>query len=317
MIINTPLGSFKIPSSLIGDDEFAIKIMQNSWEAGALETGGDGTVVLGGGAGATITASGAAMNDLSGVSASIPVPESVDMSDITAVILTAANGSWTPVTWKMDMVGNVAYVDIANLSEGTVTFVGCEASFRDVPDGFWAKSDINTAAAKRFILGVGDNRFDATSDVTRAGFTTILLRVGGYMTMDTNVALPDVSQDNWSYAPLAIGKDMGLITGYQDGSIHGDDAVTRGQAMTMVGRFLRLTGCFEPLSETETSQYLSAFSDAGTLPDWAEQDTALCVKCGIILGSDGKLNFTSNLTRAQCAAIANRLDLALTQTLLP
>jgi hypothetical protein len=73
----------------------------------------------------------------------------------------------------------------------------------------------------------------------------------------------------------------------------------------------------QPLTDAEEEEYLNDFEDAKALPEWARADAALCVKSGIILGTDGRLSYTSNLTRAQCAAIANRLDRVLVETLLP
>jgi hypothetical protein len=61
------------------------------------------------------------------------------------------------------------------------------------------------------------------------------------MTMDEgSVTLPDVNKESWSYEALAIGKNTGLLTGYQDGTVHGDASVNRGEAMVMVGRLVRL-----------------------------------------------------------------------------
>jgi hypothetical protein len=320
MTVETPLGTVHIPSKAADRGGFTVRLTENGSGTTNVPAVADGTdaTVLGGGAGVTVAIDGAVVSASDGMYASIPVPASVNLSDLTAVVLVSQDGSWTPVTWKVDMVGNTAYADIANLAEGTVEFMECRANFSDVPDGHWARDDIGAAASKLFILGVGGDRFNYAGDVTRAGFATILLRVGGYMTMDTEgMELSDVSRDDWSYTPLAIGRDTGLITGYQDGAMHGSDSVTRGQAMTMVGRLLRLTGGITPLTEAETADYLSTYEDAAALPDWAKSDAALCVKYGIILGDGGKLNFTSNLTRAQCAAIANRLNQALTDKLLP
>ena len=52
---------------------------------------------------------------------------------------------------------------------------------------------------------------------------------------------------------------------------------------------------------------LSAFTDAGSVSAWARDAVNFNVSNGLIVGSEGKLNPASNITRAETAAVILRM----------
>ena len=84
----------------------------------------------------------------------------------------------------------------------------------------------------------------------------------------------------------------------------------------MVGRFLRVMGVAQQLTQSEVEEQLRAFSDGAAIPGWARSSVALCVKAGIINGMNGAINGGALLNREQCAAVANRLNRVLVENLL-
>ena len=129
--------------------------------------------------------------------------------------------------------------------------------------------------------------------------------------------LADVSTSHWSYEALAIAKTIALIQGDEQGRMNGEGNITRAQAMTMVGRLLRIMEVGESLTEAQVTERLAAFADGSTMPEWARADAAVCIQYGIILGdSSGNLDSNGILTRAQCAASDNLLYAQLVKNLL-
>ncbi|MNI75426.1 Endo-1,4-beta-xylanase A precursor [compost metagenome] len=80
------------------------------------------------------------------------------------------------------------------------------------------------------------------------------------------------------------------------------------EAMVMVGRILKLINVDSAITESEVNDTLGAFKDDASIPDWAREAVALCIKHGIITGQDQSINPVDALTRAQAAAIAIRLS---------
>lgn len=81
---------------------------------------------------------------------------------------------------------------------------------------------------------------------------------------------------------------LGLIQGDGNGLFRPDDALTRAEFFTFVGRFLTLSGV-----RPKDSAYsdLSQFADAETLPDWAKDHTRLAVGMEIVKGTGTELNW--------------------------
>lgn len=250
------------------------------------------------------------------VKVSVAIPDDVSVSDVTAVMLRDKTGKVTPLPYTLNMIGDEAFVDVLLPDEGEIVLEKCQTGFTDVTRDNWAYDEIMAAAAREIINGVSNGVFDRTSSCTRSSFATILMRTGGMMTQETTTTLPDVAKGAWDYQALAIAKDLGVISGFEDGTIRGGSPVSRTEAMVMVGRFLNVMGVAQQLSDAEVEELLKAFSDGASIPAWARSSVALCVKAGIINGMNGAINGSGSLTREQCAAIANRIDGVIVENLL-
>ena len=99
------------------------------------------------------------------------------------------------------------------------------------------------------ISGYEDNTFRPQNDVTRAEAVKIILNAIGYS--DENMAefgldyasgsqeetirqCADYNPNHWANAYLQRGVDMGIISGFEDGTLHPDDNVTVEQLYTML-----------------------------------------------------------------------------------
>ncbi|WP_143810210.1 S-layer homology domain-containing protein [Paenibacillus sp. MY03] len=244
----------------------------------------------------------------------VAIPNGVSLRELTSVMLVSADGNWTPVPWELVMVNGKAYADVALTGLGSLYFLSGTTEFSDVPDAFWGKAGIGEAASKLLVMGKGQGKFDPNGRVTRAEFPTMLLRAAGLMTQGSDASFPDVASGAWYYRSVGIASKLGLVTGMEDGSYAPAQTLTRLQGMAMIGRLLERYDAEGRPAEAEIASLLARYGDGSSVPEWARASVALAVKHGIIGGdSNGNLNTNGELSRAQAALIATRLQQWLTE----
>lgn len=313
IVIDVPLGQLTLaPENLSGLSEpLKISIGSNAAadrEAMITAAAAQGFTVLGGGQGVTVRVNLAAGKWAPALAGRLAIPAGIAAEDITAVVLRNSAGLWTTIPWKLDAGGSA--VNIRLTGEGSLFFVNNAKTFRDVAKGFWAEQSISDASGKLFVLGTSSDTFAPQSKVTRAELPTILLRVAGLM---NNTAakqnFKDVAESSWYFRSVSIAADLGIVTGLGEGTYAPQSTLTRMEAMVMVGRLLNAVSAGgDSIEDAEVEQILSAFTDKDDIPAWAKNSIALSIKYGIIRGANGKVNPAGALTRAEAAAMANRLD---------
>lgn len=266
-----------------------------------------GSTLLGDGDGVTFDIQESGIYKNRSVAAKVAVPDTIAGRDITAVVLRDSSGSWTTVPWSLDIVSNKVYVDLTLTGNGSIGFISKSPAFADVSDTHWAKTTIQEAAAKLFMQGRSEERFEPNTRITRAEYPAVLLRVLGLMNQQEQVRFADVKTDSWYNRALSIAVKNGLVTGFADGNFHPNEEISRLSAMVMAGRAVKLLGVDKQVTNAEAAAILAKFKDAESIPDWARDAVVLCVKQNLISGQDGFLLPDGALTRAQAAAIAIRL----------
>ncbi|MFS0722841.1 S-layer homology domain-containing protein [Paenibacillus sp. 1P07SE] len=316
LVIDLPLAKLELDhtrlAAVTGDLELTIRPASATERATDREIArGLGAAALGAGDGVIISSNLPTASWSSPILASISVPEGIRSSDITAVVLRSPDGSsWTTVPWKLETEG--AHVSVQLTGEGQLFFVRSAGEFQDVQPGFWAGESIRDAAAKLFVLGKGDSRFDPNSKITRAEYPTILLRVAGWMNKDASSDFTDVQQSHWFNRSVSVASQMGIVNGMADGSYMPQSSLTRVEAMAMVGRLLSAMNIGAEITEAQIEDILAGFEDEAAIPEWARRPVALSVQSGIITGDNNRVKPAEVLTRAQAAAIAIRLDRLIT-----
>ncbi|OXM84502.1 S-layer homology domain-containing protein [Paenibacillus rigui] len=267
-----------------------------------------GAALLGGGQGVTFDIQAPNVYQDRSVSAAIAVPDGISPQDITAVIVKDSTGSWTTVPWQLDAADNQAFVKVLLTGSGSVALITHQPHFADVAEDNWAKSAIDEAAGRLFMLGRDEEEFSPDSTITRAEYPTVLLRVLGLMNENPAAEFGDIQQDDWFSRSVAVAAGKGIVNGFSDGTYRPEGSLSRMEAMVMVGRSLKLIGAGSPMTESEVNSILAAFEDEASIPDWAREAVALCIQQGIIEGQDQSIQPSSVLTRAQAAAIAVRFS---------
>jgi hypothetical protein len=107
--------------------------------------------------------------------------------------------------------------------------------FADADDGFWVEA-ADWAKVTGVSTGIGDNRFDPDSALTRAQAVTFLWRFMGSPDAGTDSAFADVDRDQWYAAAVTWAASAGVTTGVSPGTFAPDAPVSRGQLATLVWR---------------------------------------------------------------------------------
>ena len=167
----------------------------------------------------------------------------------------------------------------------TFTEAASEAlPFSDVPESAWYYDYVEYVCANGLMVGTSDVTFEPMGTVTRGTLMTILARLDGTDTTDS---------DPWYQA----GMEWAVAAGVSDGT-DPEGTTTREQVATMLWRY---TG---QLAVAEN--YLAEFDDADEIHDWAAQAMNWAVSVGVITGGDNGLDPQGTATRAELAAMLTR-----------
>ncbi|WP_347489352.1 S8 family serine peptidase [Desulfoscipio sp. XC116] len=176
--------------------------------------------------------------------------------------------------------------------------------FNDVT-GHWAEIDILGLASRNMLEGYGDNSFRPDRPISRAEFTVMLSRLlGGHnndmpqLGYEDNAEIPE-----WAISSVRVANGRGLVTGYEDNTFRPRALLNRAEAAVM---FVRLAQVLNVASDEKEPP--PEYGDAQSIPDWARTSVNAAGQAGLLGGrTDGKFAPQANITRAETAAVLNRL----------
>ena len=125
----------------------------------------------------------------------------------------------------------------------------------------------------------------------------------GWLTTDEYTGYADVSSDDPDAPFIRWASDAGLMIG-TGGQFSSDATLTREQLATVLARYLTLQG----EAEAPALSLAELYSDADAISGWAADGVARCTELGLLQGSGGAFHPKGTLTRAQLAAILQRLS---------
>lgn len=238
----------------------------------------------------------------------VAVPDNVDLQKITTAVVLNNDGSFSHVPTVITAIDGKYYAKISSLTNSTYSVIWNPIAFKDT-ENHWAKKAVNGMSSRLVIDSVGAGKFEPDSDITRAEFTTVVIKALGLMRsgMDKK-AIEDVTKDTRYYNALSIAHEYGIISGYGNVEFGPMDKTTREQAIAIISRAMNITGLKVELKEGEAKNILAVFVDSGQISDWAQESMAACIKAGIVAGKVGDaLAPKDEITRAEVAVIVRRL----------
>jgi endo-1,4-beta-xylanase len=176
-------------------------------------------------------------------------------------------------------------------------------SFADVQNVFWAKQAVEAMAARDIIKGISDDSFAPAASITRTDFITLLVRALELKGSGTNgAAFSDVQPTAYYAQAVAIAKELGIASGFEDNTFKPGNSISRQDMMVLTAKALKAAG-----KQPSSSGNLTSYSDAASISTYAVDSVTSLVGSGIVNGKDGKIAPTESLTRAEAAMVLYRI----------
>jgi hypothetical protein len=178
-----------------------------------------------------------------------------------------------------------------------------EKTFDDVKSSDWFYDSVKYTAEKGYFAGTGENTFEPSTDVTRGMLVTVLGRMEGISETNTKTAYSDVDPDMYYASYIDWATRSGIVEGYGNNLFGPDDKVTREQMAKMIANYFTYkTG----ITAADTTLN---YTDANDISEWAKTFVGFAGQQGILNGNtDGTFAPSKNATRAEIAAVIERLD---------
>ena len=218
---------------------------------------------------------------------------------ITTAIVKEADGTLRHVPTYVTQRDGKYFAQINSRTNSTYALIENEVSFADAK-GQWYESIVNEMGSRKILGGKTEDTFDGDASITRAEFAAIIVRALG-LPASGECSFTDVKPSDWFSGTIGTAVQYGLVNGYEDGSFAPDASITRQEAMAIIQRAAKVA------EFAGTSGAITGFADASGVEGWAQSAAQFNVGSGLIVGSDGMLNPTASITRAESATVILRL----------
>ena len=179
------------------------------------------------------------------------------------------------------------------------------ARFGDVDYSKWFGNAVQTMVDLGLMTGVSEFSFMPDNTLTKAQVAQILYNFADRPYMVDVDSYWDVDTESWFAPAIAWCKEAGLIVEDGSGCFGPDEPISREEMITMLYRYLQLTGV---ASASADSSALSSYSDSDEIADYAQESLNWAVTGGYITGMGGSvLSPSSYTTRAQMAQLLTRI----------
>ncbi len=240
------------------------------------------------------------------VSATIALPETVDLTKITTMARLNADGTLSPVPTKIEVINGKQVVVAILRNDSTLVPMNVVPNFKDIGQlSSGVSADIDRAAAMMIFDGVGDNKFQPNKPVTYAESTTAFLRTIGIPLDNSSPAVSGINQTKWYSDAMNTAVKEGLITN----STNPEGQLKRVDAASLMVDILASMKIKPTLTADEVNAALRNYKDDATLTVEQRTDMAICIKLGIYKGyNDGTMRPDATVLRSQMASLAVRLQ---------
>ncbi len=162
-------------------------------------------------------------------------------------------------------------------------------------EGHWAQGTIRQMVDKGIIKGYPDGSFGPNNNITRAEFTSLLVRAFNLESGPGKIF--NDTANHWAKEAIKTANYHGLVSGYSDTLFGPDDPVTREQIAVMVVNATKI----------EQSDENKPFTDSAQISDWAKESVAKATAAELITGyPDGTFKPKDNATRAEAMVVLDR-----------
>lgn len=174
--------------------------------------------------------------------------------------------------------------------------------FKDVSETDWFYSTVRFVNENGLFGGISETEFAPYMSITRGMVVTVLHRLENSPEAAAGNTFADVEPDAYYANSVAWAEDAGIVKGYSEAEFGPDDIITREQLAAVLQRYANTKGI-----ETEAGGDIEQFADRADISAWAEESMRWAVGSGIITGRGSTVDPSGNATRAETAAMIQRL----------
>lgn len=240
------------------------------------------------------------------VTVSIPyAPSASELANPNNIVVMSIDGNGNAIAvpnGRYDAAAKAVVFQTAQSGTFAVAFVS--KTFGDLQSVPWAKQAIDAMAARDVIKGTAGDSFSPGAEITRADFIALLIRALELQgTGKTGASFADVQPNAYFAKELAIAKELGIASGFEDNTFRPGSHITRQDMMVLTARALAAAG----KQAGGNAGAIGAYPDAASISGYAKDSVAALVSKGIVNGKDGKIAPGDSLTRAEAAVILYRV----------
>jgi len=157
-------------------------------------------------------------------------------------------------------------------------------SYPDLPKDHWAYEAVTFLTDKKVVVGYPDGLYRPDQKVTRAEFSTMVLKALGLYEKDINEIFDYKDIDNhWAKRNINVASYFGLVNGYPGGYFMPNNDVTRMEALKVVLNALSP----ENIDSEQARHFVSIYQDYSEIPNWALIAAGQCQMLGIVYNTPG------------------------------
>lgn len=179
--------------------------------------------------------------------------------------------------------------------------------FRDVFPKDWFYEEVDQAAHKGYMNGLGNGIFGPRKMLHRGQLVTLLYRYSGETVTKEEMAactFKDLQPNSYYMEAVCWANARGIVDGYKDGKFRPNQNVRRQEMSKIFAEFLAYRGKSLPDGEGA----LEKFTDKDEISAWAAPYVQSMVACGLLEGNkDGTFHPKHGAVRAQAAVVLVRL----------
>lgn len=217
------------------------------------------------------------------VERTIAIPDDIDPNKITTGVVVEPDGSVRHVPTKVRQNNGRYEAEINSLTNSTYAVVWHPMQFEDVTN-HWSKDAVNDMGSRMIVEGVGNGDFSPDRAVTRAEFTAVVVRGLGLRPENGASPFMDMHNEDWYNGAVRTAYAYRLINGFEDGTFHPNETITREQAMVILAKAMKITGLKDSLNSSTVDEALQMFQDETAVSSWARTSAADSVKSGLVQG---------------------------------
>ena len=118
-----------------------------------------------------------------------------------------------------------------------------ETNFPDVNKDMWYYDDFLIAKEYEYITGDDNGFVYPENDITRTETCIVLARTLDLAINDQTTSYSDDDEiPDWGKCYVSALQNTGYFSGYPDGSFRGNNKITRGEAFTVISKYLKKFG---------------------------------------------------------------------------